>query len=95
MNKINKTIDEMVHLIEFVEEKPLIQKTVLISGFEPWDLLRLEKDAFYDVIDEKLSEANGNIYIEVKEAELAFVYDKNTDEVAIKATAIDYTIDEE
>jgi len=53
-----------------------------IKGYEPFDLLRLSKDAFYDVVAEKLP----NIII--SEMKLSFVFVDG--EIAIKAEIIDY-----
>ena len=55
---------------------------VIIEGYEPFDLLRLSKDAFYDVVKQHFPN------IEIIEMKLSFIVVNG--EVAIKAKIIDY-----
>lgn len=58
----------------------------IIEGYEPFDLLRLSKEAFYEVVQQKFQD------IEVKEMKLYFitVEDEDEREVLIEAEIIDY-----
>lgn len=63
---------------------------------EPFELLRLSKDAFYDKISEELSSLNDHIGVEVQDAELEFVVETVdcTDYVYIEVKVLDYSIEE-
>lgn len=67
---------------------------VLSKVYDPFDLLRLSKDAFYEVIEEEVSQNNDNIDVTVNEAELEFVVvpDNYVPHVCIQVKLIDYTI---
>ena len=54
----------------------------IIKGYEPFDLLRLSKDAFYDVVAEKFPN------IDISDMKLSFVLDD--DEIFIRAEVTDY-----
>ena len=54
----------------------------IIKGYEPFDLLRLSKDAFYDVVSEKFPN------IDISDMKLSFVLDD--DEISIRAEVTDY-----
>ncbi len=54
----------------------------IIDGYEPFDLLRLSKDAFYDVVSEKFPN------IEVLDMRLFFI--NVEDEVLIEAEVLEY-----
>ncbi len=54
----------------------------IIKGYEPFDLLRLSKDAFYDVVAEKFPN------IDISDMKLLFVLDD--DEISIRAEVTDY-----
>lgn len=54
----------------------------IIKGYEPFDLLRLSKDAFYDVVAEKFPN------IDISDMKLSFVLDD--DEISIRAEVTDY-----
>jgi len=54
----------------------------IIDGYEPFDLLRLSKDAFYDVVAEKFQN------IEVLSMRLYFITVE--DEVLIEAEVFEY-----
>lgn len=58
----------------------------IIEGYEPFDLLRISKDAFYEVVQEKFQD------IEIKEMQLHFitVEDEDECEVLIEAKIIEY-----
>lgn len=58
----------------------------IIEGYEPFDLLRISKDAFYKVVQEKFQD------IEIKEMQLHFitVEDEDECEVLIEAKIIEY-----
>jgi len=58
----------------------------IIEGYEPFDLLRISKDAFYEVVQEKFQD------IEIKEMQLHFitVEDEDEREVLIEAKIIEY-----
>ena len=54
----------------------------IIKGYEPFDLLRLSKDAFYDVVAEKFPN------IDISDMKLSFVL--VDDEISIRAEVTDY-----
>lgn len=60
----------------------------IIEGYEPFDLLRLSKDAFFEVVQQKFQD------IEVKEMKLCFITvegdDEDEHEVLIEAKVVDY-----
>lgn len=58
----------------------------IIEGYEPFDLLRLSKDTFYDVVQERFQD------IEIKEMKLCFITVEGDDEheVLIEAEIVDY-----
>jgi len=58
----------------------------IIEGYEPFDLLRISKDAFYEVVQEKFQD------IEIKEMQLHFITVEGEDEreVLIEAKIIEY-----
>ena len=58
------------------------QLSVIIEGLEPFDLLRLSKDAFYEVVNQEFPN------IEILEMELSFELVNGN--VAIKAVITDY-----
>ncbi len=53
----------------------------IIKGYEPFDLLRLSKDAFYDIVSEKFPN------IDISDMKLSFVLD---DEIFIRAEITEY-----
>ena len=53
-----------------------------IKGYEPFDLLRLSKDAFYDVVAEKFPK------IDISDMKLSFVLVNS--EISIRAEITDY-----
>ncbi len=54
----------------------------IIKGYEPFDLLHLSKDAFYDIVSEKFPN------IDISDMKLSFVLDD--DEIFIRAEVTDY-----
>ncbi len=54
----------------------------ILDGYEPFDLLRLSKDAFYEVVAEKF------LNIEVLDMRLCFI--NVEDEVLIEAEVFEY-----
>jgi len=66
----------------------------LADIYTPFELLRLSKDAFYEIIEEQMSNNNDGVNIEVTEAELEFEVKtvEYVDYVYIKATVIDYKV---
>ena len=54
----------------------------IIKGYEPFDLLRLSKDAFYDVVGEKFPK------IDISDMKLSFILING--EISIKAEISDY-----
>ncbi|HHB93573.1 MAG TPA: hypothetical protein ENK88_00285 [Campylobacterales bacterium] len=56
----------------------------IIKGYEPFDLLRLSKDAFYDVVGEKFPK------IDISDMKLSFVF--INDEISIRAEITDYKV---
>lgn len=59
---------------------------MIIDGYEPFDLLRLSKDAFYDVVQQQFKD------IEIKEMKLSLITVdfEGESEVLIEAEVIDY-----
>ena len=53
-----------------------------IEGYEPFDLLRISKDAFYDVVAQKFPKLN------ILDMNLSFIFIE--DECLIKAEITDY-----
>jgi len=54
----------------------------IIKGYKPFDLLRLSKDAFYDVVAEKFPK------IDISDMKLSFVLVNS--EISIRAEITDY-----
>jgi len=72
-------------------------KTIfLIEGFEPFDLLHMSKDAFYQVIEQEFSKFNNNKALSVSNANLEFVSNRveHSDFISIQVEILDYTIEE-
>lgn len=51
-----------------------MKKVFVIKGIDPFDLLRWEKDAFYDLLDQEYRRQFGK-NIEIIEADLFFIKD--------------------
>ena len=64
-----------------------MKKILTIEGFCPFDLLRLDRDAFYDVVNDKFNKEN-NIDAEVTDMELCNKATK--DGIVIEATVISF-----
>ncbi len=64
----------------YLEPKKPLEK--IIEGYEPFDLLRLSKDAFYNGVNQYFPN------IEITEMKLSFIVVNG--EVAIKAKIIEY-----
>lgn len=58
------------------------QLSLIVEGFEPFDLLRLSKDAFYEVVNQEFPN------IEILDMDLSFELVNSN--VAIKAVITDY-----
>lgn len=65
----------------------------MADTYQPFDLLRLSKDAFYEVIEEQFSAENENRDFSVHEAELEFVAE-DTHNVFIRVKVLDYTLND-
>jgi hypothetical protein len=61
---------------------PRVSLFTILDGYEPFDLLRLSRDAFYEVVSEKFQN------IEVLDMRLSFITVE--DEVLIEAEVFDY-----
>lgn len=74
-----------------------IVTSFLIEGYEPDDLLRLSKDAFYDVIEQEFLKYNDNKHATITEAKLSFMVEtvEYTDFVHIQVEVTDYEMNEE
>ena len=66
----------------------------MADTYQPFDLLRLSKDAFYDVIAQEFSANNDNINVSIEDANLEFDVEtvEYCDYVYIKVEILEYTV---